>query len=61
MTPDYLTPKEVADRLRLPTTSTLANWRNLRKGPPFRKFGRHVLYPIDLLTKWEADQTVETK
>lgn len=40
---------------------TLANWRNKRKGPPFRKFGRKVLYPLDLLVEWESKQTVETR
>lgn len=60
MTPEYLTPEEVADRLRHDSTSTLANWRNRRVGPPFRKFGRRVLYPLDLLEQWERAQTVET-
>ena len=54
-----LTPQETADRLRM-ETKTLANWRNKRKGPPFRKFGSKVLYPLDLLEQWERDQTVET-
>lgn len=55
-----LTPKEAADKLRL-EPKTLANWRNKRRGPPFRKFGRKVLYPLDLLEQWEAQQTVETR
>jgi hypothetical protein len=54
-----LTPKETAERLRM-EEKTLANWRNKRKGPPFRKFGSKVLYPLDLLEQWERDQTVET-
>lgn len=55
-----LTPIEAAARLRL-EPKTLANWRNKRVGPPFRKFGRRVLYPLDLLELWERQQTVETK
>lgn len=60
MTPAYYTPEEVRDRLRLKSLYTLANWRNRRVGPPFRKFGSRVLYPADLLEQWEKDQTVET-
>lgn len=55
-----LTPAEAAERLRIPE-KTLANWRNKRVGPPFRKFGRRVLYPLDQLEKWERDQTVKTR
>ena len=55
-----LTPQETADRLRM-GTKTLAHWRNKRKGPPFRKFGSKVLYPLDLLEHWERQQTVETR
>lgn len=61
MTPEYLTPEEVATRLRLKTPETLAHWRNQRRGPPFRKFGSRVLYPMDQLLEWERRQTVETK
>ena len=60
MTSMHLTPKEVADRLRLNSVQTLANWRNKRLGPPFAKFGSRVLYPLDLLEEWERKQTVET-
>jgi hypothetical protein len=60
MTSLHLTPKEVADRLRLKSIETLAHWRNKRRGPPFRKFGSRVLYPLDLLGEWERQQTVET-
>lgn len=55
-----LTPKEAAERIRIPE-KTLANWRNKRIGPPYRKFGRRVLYPLALLEEWEAKQTVETR
>lgn len=55
-----LTPKETSERTRIPE-KTLANWRNRRIGPPFRKFGRRVIYPLDLLEQWERQQTVETR
>lgn len=55
-----LTPEETAARLRL-EPKTLANWRSKRVGPPFRKFGSRVLYPLDLLEQWERDRTVETR
>lgn len=55
-----LTPKEAAEHTRIPE-KTLANWRNKRIGPPYRKFGRRVLYPLALLEEWEAKQTVETR
>jgi hypothetical protein len=55
-----LTSEETATRLRV-SLRTLEGWRNRRQGPPFRKFGRKVLYPLDLLEQWEAKQTVETR
>jgi hypothetical protein len=55
-----LTPKEVAERTHIPE-KTLANWRHVRKGPPFRKFGRRVIYPLDLLEAWEKAQTIQTR
>jgi predicted site-specific integrase-resolvase len=54
-----LNTKEASERLRIPE-KTLANWRNKRIGPPFRKFGRRVLYPLDQLERWEAEQTIPT-
>lgn len=60
MSIDYYTPEEVAERLRLKTIYTLSNWRNQRRGPPFRKFGSRVLYPVAELLAWEKKQTVET-
>lgn len=57
-----LTPEQLAKRWAgAVTVNTLACWRNRRQGPPFRKFGRKVLYPLDLLEQWERDQTVETR
>jgi hypothetical protein len=37
------------------TKGTLANWRSQKKGPPFIKRGAKVLYPLDKLEAWEAD------
>lgn len=54
-----LTPEELAARLRV-SLRTLEGWRNRRQGPSFRKFGRRVLYPLDLLERWENDRTVPT-
>lgn len=57
-----LTPAEVSARWKNQIkVQTLTGWRNKRKGPPFRKFGSKVLYPLDLLEQWEQKQTVETK
>ena len=61
MTSMHLTPREVADRLRLKSIDTLAHWRNKRRGPPFAKFGSRVLYPLDQLVEWERRQIIETK
>lgn len=55
-----LTSEETAERLRV-SLRTLEGWRNRRQGPPFRKFGRRVLYPMDLLEQWEQEQTKETR
>lgn len=55
-----LTSEEAAERLRV-SLRTLEGWRSQRQGPPFRKFGRRVLYPMDLLEQWEQKQTKETR
>lgn len=55
-----LTTEEVAARLRL-KVKTLEGWRNRRKGPPYQKFGKRVLYPLDRLIEWEKSTTVETR
>jgi hypothetical protein len=50
----YLTPEEVSLRWRGKITpETLANWRSLQIGPPYNKFGKAVLYRVDLLDLWE--------
>jgi hypothetical protein len=49
---DYLSPDEVADKLPGITKGTLATWRYEHKGPPYRKLGRFVVYPVDELDEW---------
>jgi hypothetical protein len=39
----FLTPTEVASRLRV-SAKTLANWRSQNKGPPHTKLGGRILY-----------------
>jgi hypothetical protein len=54
MEPGYLTPAEVSRRLGGGiSVKTLANWRSQGKGPPFRRVGGRVLYPIHEFEAWE--------
>lgn len=51
----YFTPEELCERWRQKIApETLANWRALHVGPAFNKFGKAILYPVDLLKKWES-------
>jgi hypothetical protein len=55
----YLTPQEVSSRWRNKITpETLANWRTMRLGPPYNKFGKAILYRLDLLEKWEQKNLI---
>lgn len=55
---EYLTPEQVCERfLNSVTTDTLSNWRVQKKGPPYTKVGRQVLYPIKGIIEWEQKQT----
>lgn len=57
----HITPAELVERWKGKVAlQTLAHWRNKRQGPPYVKFGRTVLYPLDKLEAWEAEQMVET-
>jgi predicted DNA-binding transcriptional regulator AlpA len=49
----YMTPREVTEDLQVPE-STLAQWRWLKKGPPWIKVGRHVRYPRSGYRAWLA-------
>lgn len=54
-TPENLTPAQVVARWNnAVTTGTLANWRAQKKGPPYRKIGGRVRYPLAGLVAWEA-------
>ncbi|MDN5687784.1 MAG: helix-turn-helix domain-containing protein [Brachybacterium sp.] len=57
MPTELLTPPQVAQTLTV-STSTLSEWRYLRKGPAYVKQGRIVRYPADALAAWIADNTV---
>lgn len=48
---EFLTPKQVADRLQL-SEWTLSCWRSRGHGPKFRKVGRLVRYKSDDLEAW---------
>jgi len=52
----YLTTSEAAGRLHL-TKKTLETWRFERRGPPYRKFGRKVLYHVEELDEWARAQS----
>lgn len=55
--PDYLTPKEMAERYRgAVTVETLANWRSAGSGPAFLKIGGKVLYDRADVESWEASR-----
>jgi excisionase family DNA binding protein len=58
--PFFLTVKEAADLLRV-SEITLSRWRLEGCGPPFRKFGRRVLYArCDVLAWADARQRWST-
>lgn len=48
---EYLTTKQVADRLSL-SRGTLVNWRSLRSGPPFKKLGKAIRYKLSDVIRW---------
>ncbi|MFC3444402.1 helix-turn-helix domain-containing protein [Sphingobium rhizovicinum] len=51
----FLTNSEAAEFLRL-SPRTLEKQRVVGGGPPFRKFGRRVLYAQSDLQKWAEDR-----
>lgn len=55
----HLTPVELASRWSV-KVGTLAAWRAQRRGPAFIKLGRKVLYSIEAIERYEAEQRVET-
>lgn len=51
----YLSIDELVERYRGQIKKgTLAVWRSQKKGPPFIKLGKKVLYTVDGVEKWEA-------
>ena len=54
---DYLTDRELAELLDIPTR-TPGQWRYLRRGPAYMKVGRHVRYRREDVEGWLAEQTV---
>jgi len=55
-TPDrWMTPEEVAERLRVPR-ATLYAWRYKNIGPTAVRLGRHLRYRIEAVEVWEREQ-----
>ena len=50
---NLMTPVEMETELQV-SGSTLAQWRWMRKGPPWVKVGRHVRYLRDGYQAWLA-------
>lgn len=55
-TPVFLTVRETAEFLRL-SEITLGRWRIEGVGPPYRKFGRRVVYDRADIIAWTDAQT----
>lgn len=55
-----LIPEEVAAVAGV-DVRTLANQRAARTGPPYTKWGKTVLYRTESLTRWLAENEVETQ
>lgn len=51
----WLTREEVSERLQVPV-KTLAQWASAKKGPPYRRFGRHTRYKLSQCISWENAQ-----
>jgi predicted DNA-binding transcriptional regulator AlpA len=55
----YIGPSDLTAEIGIPET-TLAQWRYLKKGPPYIKVGRHVRYRQSDVERWLEEQTVIT-
>jgi excisionase family DNA binding protein len=55
----YLTTQEVAELLRTPV-ETCRYWRHVSKGPKSFKLGRRVLYALEDVEAWIAEQRQQT-
>jgi excisionase family DNA binding protein len=56
MVDSLLTPKDVGDRLNVPT-GTLSQWRHRGIGPDWIKLGGHIRYRAEDVEAWVAAQT----
>jgi hypothetical protein len=60
---NHQTEKELAASLKAKTgfgcVRTLRKWRERRTGPPWIKFGKAILYPIDGFEAWLRAQVQE--
>lgn len=52
---ELLTTSEVAVQLRIPA-ATLRYWRHCAEGPPSFRLGRRVVYRLDVVERWIAEQ-----
>jgi hypothetical protein len=59
VTPELLTPQEVARVLGV-DTKTLSNWRYIHRGPDFMKDGGVIRYPRAALAAYITQRTVHT-
>jgi hypothetical protein len=56
---DLLTVEDLVARYRgLVARRTIDYWRYNKKGPPFIKVGRRVLYPLSGVIAWERKRTI---
>ena len=53
--PRYLDERQLAAYAGL-SPRTLQNWRLFGQGPPWRRLGRAIRYPVDLFEIWAAAQ-----
>jgi hypothetical protein len=54
-----ITPEQAAERYGI-NKGTLANLRNQKKGCPYLKIGRKVLYPVKDFEAWLFSNPVKT-
>lgn len=56
----FLNPEELVKRFNnAVSVQTLANWRNLKKGPAYLKIGGRVMYKLEDVENWEKQQTIK--
>lgn len=56
---EFIDAKETADLLHI-EVGTLANWRSEKRGPPYRKHGRRVVYRRADVLAWSDAQAQVT-